>query len=70
MSTCTTCSALSEALAKTDAIIPHDILGGALIALLSIIGMVLYPVAWVLWLVILIIAVGITVDLSAHEWSH
>jgi hypothetical protein len=32
--------------------------------------MVLYPAAWVLWLVILIIAVGVTVDLSAHGWSH
>jgi hypothetical protein len=70
MSTCTTCSTLSAVLAKTDTIIPHDILGGAVIALLSIIGMVLYPAAWVLWLVILIIAVGITVDLSAHGWSH
>jgi hypothetical protein len=70
MSTCSTCSALSAALAKTDAIIPHDILGGTFIALLSIIGMVLYPAAWVLWLVILIIAVGITVDLSAYGWSH
>jgi hypothetical protein len=70
MSYCSTCSTLSAALAKTDAIIPHDILGGALIVLLSIAGMALYPAAWVLWLVILIIAVGITVDLSAHGWRH
>jgi hypothetical protein len=70
MSYCSTCSTLSAVLAKTDAIIPHDILGGALIAILSIAGMVLYPAAWVLWLVILIIAVGITVDLSAHGWRH
>jgi hypothetical protein len=70
MSYCSTCSTLSAVLAKTDAIIPHDILGGALIVLLSIAGMALYPAAWVLWLVILIIAVGVTVDLSAHGWTH
>jgi hypothetical protein len=70
MSYCSTCSTLSAVLAKTDTIIPHDILGGGLIAILSIAGMALYPAAWVLWLVILIIAVGITVDLSAHGWTH
>jgi hypothetical protein len=70
MSYCSTCSTLSAVLAKTDTIIPHDILGGALIVILSIAGMALYPAAWVLWLVILIIAVGITVDLSAHGWTH
>ena len=70
MSSCSICTSFSAALAKTDAIIPHDILGGALIALLSIAGIVLFPPALALWLVILIIAVGITVDLSAHGWSH
>jgi hypothetical protein len=70
MNSCSTCSALSAALAQTDAIIPHDTLGGALIALLSIAGIVLFPAGLALWLVILIIAVGITVDLSAHGWSH
>lgn len=64
--TCSFCQALSA----TDKIVPHDILGGGIIVVAALVGMVLFPAAWIVWLVILIVAVGVTVDLSAHEWTH
>lgn len=66
MSNCSFCSAMKA----SDAIIPHDILGGLIISGAALAGLLFFPAAWILWLVVLVVAVAITVDLSAHGWRH
>ncbi len=61
---------LNALLVESDAIAPHDIVGGAAIAALALLA--LAEPTYRMWALILIamIAVGVTVDLAAHGWSH
>lgn len=70
MSGCKTCQNFNAFLAKTDAIIPHDILAAILIAGVAIYGLATGKGDWWLWAIALVASVGIAVDLSAHGWDH
>lgn len=57
-------------LESTDRILPHDILGAGSVAVLALLGLILHPGLWWLWVPILILGVAVAVDLSAHGWTH
>ena len=70
MSGCKTCQNFNAFLAKTDAIIPHDILAAVIVAGAALVGLAMGKGPWWLWAIVLVAVVGIAVDLSAHGWSH
>lgn len=58
-------------MAGSNGIVPHDILGAGAIAAVALWGLLSTSGSlFVAFLVILIIAVAVTVDLTAHGWDH
>ncbi len=71
--TCSTCTTLNGWLAESDRIIPHDILGGILIAGIALAAIFMglkgdYLLAALI--LIALIGAGVAVDLAAHGWTH
>lgn len=64
---------LQTALVESDKVIPHDILGLGVIAVMALYILIVHPsgiVFIILMVLVFGISVGVLVDLAAHGWSH
>ena len=57
-------------LVATDRIVPHDILGAALIAVFMLLTIFHVGPALLWEIVSAMLAIGIAADLAAHGWTH